>query len=101
MAFQSNRPSRADFSWRSTPIPLIYFPQEPGSAPEPVPFVMTATEVIRFTRIDQTGVKHGERSLEHYRQQGSLRATQIGRELRYLLPNVLDFLDAITELNPH
>jgi hypothetical protein len=87
-------------SWRSTRIPTVYFPRKPGESPEPVPYVLTADEVVRFTRLDETSAEFPERNLAHYRKMGALRGTQIGWNVRYTLPDVLDFVEMLKELNP-
>lgn len=88
-----------------TTIPTLYFPREHGAiapmvAPEPVPFVMTEDELIRFLRLNDTGIKEPSRTLERYRREGWLKATQVGTRLRYQLPDVLKFLETAKEENP-
>ncbi len=77
-------------------VPLMM----PGTTSEPVPYVMTESELIRFLRLDETGVADPSRTIRHYREKGILRATQIGRQLRYSLPNVLEFLELQDKHNP-
>ncbi len=103
MPARTHQPAHRDNSWRNMTIPLIYFPRKPGSMepPEPVPFILTAEDVCRLTRIDETEVKAPEKTLERYRTQGILHGAMIGRELRYLLPDVLDFVETLKTLNPH
>ncbi len=72
----------------------------PGSPSEHVPYVMSEAELIRFLRLDETGVADPKRTIRHYREKGILKATQIGRQLRYSLPNVLKFLELQDEHNP-
>ena len=82
-------------------IPLLYYPQTiRGESPEPVPFVLTDADLIRFLRIDETGVEKPGRTLERYRREGWLKGTQIGICIRYQLPDVLNFLSTARDLNP-
>jgi hypothetical protein len=99
MKRETQRPSYE--SWRSQAVPQVFFPDTADGAGGRVPYVMTSGEVIRFCRLDLTDVKDPELTLRYYREQGVLRGTQIGRELRYLLPDVLDFVEKLSVLNPH
>jgi hypothetical protein len=78
-------------------ISAVYFPAEPMREPEPVPFVMTEQEVVRFLRMQ---IEDPYSSLRRYRNKGLLKATQIGRFTRYTLPDVMEFLDNLKEANP-
>lgn len=81
----------------------IYFPRRPqdGNAPpEPVPYVLTEADLIRLTRLDETDNERPERTLARYRQKGWLRSVQVGPEVRYTLPDALEFLDRLKEENP-
>lgn len=78
----------------------IFLPAKGKAAPLPAPYLLTEAELIRFTRLDETGGERPERTLAYYRKQGSLRAVQVGRELRYTLPDAIDFLEKLKELNP-
>lgn len=83
-------------------INTIYFPRRDGEAgaPEPVPYVLTDKDMIRLTRLDETDNEKPERTLARYRQKGWLRSVQVGPEVRYTLPDALDFLDRLKEENP-
>jgi len=82
-------------------IPTIYFPRRAGDpAPEPVPFVCTAADTIRFLRLDETGVNDPTGTLEYYRAKGLLKGTQVGKCVRFLLPDLIRFLESAQELNP-
>lgn len=81
-------------------VPILYFPRRGNEAPEPVPFLMTEAELIRFLRLDETATENLDATLFRYRKKGLLRATQVGRCLRYRLPDVLAFLENAQELNP-
>ncbi len=58
-----------------------------------VPDLLTEQEVIRFLRLDTDGPKHPEMTLQNYRQQGLLRATKVGKRLRYRKTELLKFLE--------
>jgi len=64
---------------------------------KPVPELLTAEEAITFLRLDIDGPKHPEMTLQHYRQEGLLRATKVGRNLRYLRSELLRFLEEQTK----
>ena len=64
----------------------------------PCPFVMTAEEVIRFCRLE--GLKEPEDVLYQHRKAGRLHGFQIGRNIRYLLPDVMRFLERLVEEKP-
>ena len=70
---------------------VFYFPD----TDKPVPALMTEDEVLRFTRLDETNVKDPGRTLARYREMGLLKACKVGRNLRYRLWDVLDFLERI------
>ena len=70
-----------------------YFPD--GS---PVSDLLTENEAIRFLRLDEGGTKHPETSLAYYRSEGLLRATRVGKRLRYLKSELLSFLDQQTKI---
>lgn len=64
----------------------------------PVPDLLTEQEAIRFLRLDEGETKHPETTLEYYRNEGRLRATKVGKRLRYLKSELLNFLDFQTQL---
>ena len=61
------------------------------------PTVLTETEAIRFLRIQD--YKNPHLTLRHYREQGKLKATRIGRKLFYTSAELLRFLEAQTGEN--
>ena len=65
-----------------------------GDGIRPVPEVMTEEEVIRMLRLDEA--KNPRQTLQYYRERGLLRATRIGRWLRYTRTEVLRFLERQT-----
>lgn len=76
--------------------PLCYFP---GTS-IPVPFVCTEAEAIRVLRLDETAVGDPGRTLRYYREQGHLKAVQVGRSRRYTLPSLLALVERLQEVNP-
>ncbi len=74
----------------------IYMPMPDGRT-QPAPHVLTGDEVIRIMRIESNDP---ERTLQRYRTSGLLKSTQVGKHLRYLLPDVLRALENIQEANP-
>ena len=66
--------------------------------PRPCPFVMTADGVVQFCRLD--GLKDPEDVLYQHRKAGRLNAFQLGRNIRYLLPDVMDFVQKLVEEKP-
>ena len=70
----------------------VYFPG--GS---PVPVLLTESEAIILLRLDINGPKHPEKTLQHYRQEGILRPTRVGKHLRYTKSELLRFLEEQTE----
>jgi hypothetical protein len=63
----------------------------------PVPELLTEQESIKFLRLDIDGPKHPEVTLQHYRQEGLLRPTRVGKKLRYLKSELLKFLEEQTK----
>ncbi len=55
----------------------------PGDSPQPCPELLTEAEAIRYLRLDEDGPAKPTLTLRYYREKGSLRATRIGRKLRY------------------
>jgi hypothetical protein len=62
-----------------------------------VPDLLTEQEAIRYLRLDTNGPKHPEITLQHYRQEGLLRPTRVGKHLRYTKSELLRFLEEQTE----
>ena len=63
----------------------------------PVPELMTEDELIRFLRLDVDGPANPSQTLQYYRDKGFLRATRVGKRLRYQRKEALAFLDQLTE----
>jgi len=62
-----------------------------------VPDLLTEEEAVRFLRLDVDGPKHPRMTLQHYRSEGLLRATRVGKRLRYLRSELLRFLAVATQ----
>jgi hypothetical protein len=62
---------------------LILMPILPGDPPQPCPELLTEEEAIRYLRLDTDGPAKPALTLRHYREKGLLRATRVGRKLRY------------------
>lgn len=58
----------------------------------PVPDLLTEEDAIRFLRLDDGTTKHPATTLEYYRSEGLLRGTRVGKRLRYLKSELLNFL---------
>ena len=69
----------------------------PGSKGQPCPDLLTEEEAIRLLRLDIDGPRHPQKTLRYYREQGLLKATRIGKRLRYQRKELLSFLDRLTE----
>ena len=77
----------------SLTVPTAYMPD--GT---PAPYVMTAEEAIRFLRIDTNGTKHPEATLQHYINEGLLYPITIGKCRKYPLPELLRFINELSQL---
>ena len=69
----------------------------PNGQDRPCPELLTEDEAIRFLRLDVDGPSDPARTLRHYREKGLLKATQVGKRLRYQHKELLKFLDLLTE----
>ena len=63
----------------------------------PVPELLTEGETIKFLRLDDGGTKKPTLTLQYYRSEGLLRATKVGKRLRYLKSELLRFLNELTQ----
>ena len=61
-----------------------------------VPDLLTEPEAIKYLRLDTDGPKHPELTLQHYRQEGLLKATRVGKRIRYLKSELIKFLELQT-----
>jgi hypothetical protein len=66
----------------------------------PCPELLTEEEAIRFLRLDGIGVEDPANTLRYYRKKGFLRATQVGKCIRYRRIELERLLDRLTEANP-
>ena len=73
-------------------IGTVYFPNG-----KPVPELLTAEEACTLLRLDTNGPKYPKITLQHYRQEGLLRPTRVGKHLRYTKSELLRFLEEQTE----
>ena len=72
----------------------------PGDPPVPCPELLTETEAVRYLRLDEIGTKDAAGALRYYRKKGLLRATQIGKRIRYRRIELERFLERVTDSNP-
>jgi len=75
------------------PISICYMPDN-----TPAPYVLTSEEAIRFLRIDTNGTKHPEATLQHYINEGLLVAITIGKCRKYPLPELVRFIERLSQL---
>lgn len=71
----------------------------PGDPSEACPELLTEEEAIRYLRINETCIKDPSSTLRYYRKKGWLRATQVGRRIRYRRLELERLLDRLTEEN--
>ena len=57
-----------------------------------VPDLLTEEEAVKFLRLDECNSKKPEMTLAYYRSEGLLRGTKVGKRLRYLKSELLNFL---------
>jgi hypothetical protein len=63
----------------------------------PCPELLTEAEAIRYLRLDLEGPSKPSLTLRYYREQGLLRATRVGRRLRYRRVELDRLLELLTE----
>ena len=66
----------------------------------PCPELLTENEAIKFLRLDEVDVDDPASTLRYYRKKGLLRATQVGKCIRYRRIELEKLLDRLTEVNP-
>jgi len=69
-----------------------------GNYIKPCPELLTESEAIQFLRLDVDGPTDPSQTLLYYRQKGLLKATRVGKKLRYQRKELLKFIDKLTEL---
>ena len=62
------------------------------------PYVMTAHDAVRFLRLDTNDTKHPELTLDYYQKEGLLRPVTIGKTRKYPLPELLRFIERLSQL---
>lgn len=69
--------------------------------PQPCPELLTSAEAARYLRLDETSVVDPENALRYYRREWGLKATQVGRNLRYRRIELDRLIAKLTDENPH
>lgn len=67
---------------------------------QPCPEVLTEDEAVRYLRLDLIDVKDPGDTLRYYRKCGLMRATQLGKAIRYRRSELDRFLEQQTQDNP-
>ena len=94
-----------DRKWPERPVTLsslmlpVVLPDGSGGF-TPCPELLTEEEAIRFLRLDAIAVEDPASTLRYYRKKGLLRATQVGKCIRYRRVELERLLDRLTEANP-
>ena len=73
-------------------ITTIYFPNG-----NPVPEVLTESDLISLLRLDEDGPKDPTLTINYYRDKGLLRGIRIGKRIRYTKQEILHFLEKQTD----
>ena len=60
--------------------------------------MILSPEAIKFLRLDEDGPKNPSLTLHYYRDKDHLKATRVGKKLRYKRTELLRFLDTVTDL---
>lgn len=81
-----------------TTLTTIFLPSTSDRPAEPAPFLLTEEETVRLLRLDAIADPYS--ALKRYRDKGWLKATQMGRHVRFQLPDVLKCLETAREENP-
>jgi hypothetical protein len=63
---------------------------------KPAPELLTEQEAIQFLRLDVDGPAHPEMTLDYYRREGLLKATRVGKRIRYTKSELMVLLDQLT-----
>ena len=72
----------------------------PGNPPEPCPELLTEKEAVRYLRLDEIDIEEPANTLRYYRKKGLLRATQVGKCIRYRRIELDCLLEKLTDVNP-
>ena len=79
---------------------FIFHPILPGDPPQSCPELLTETEAVRYLRLDGIKTNDPALTLRYYRQKGLLRATQVGKSIRYRRIELDRLLEKLTDSNP-
>lgn len=71
----------------------VYLPAQGERPAEPAPYVMTGDDVMRLLQLDKGSERATYMTLRRARETGKLKATRVGAEVRYILPDVLRWLE--------
>lgn len=75
----------------------VFMPATADRPAEPAPYVMTEADLVRLLQMKSS---RPYLALLRYRKLGWLKAIQVGNGIRYLLPDVLKFLETAKTENP-
>lgn len=64
---------------------------------KPAPYAMTAQQVMELWQVESA---NPEKTLDYYRGKGLLRGVQLSRSVRFLLPDVVQFMQEQREAVP-
>ena len=78
----------------------IAIPILPGKPSVPCPELLTEEEAIRYLRLDEINIEEPANTLRYYRKKGLLRATQVGKCIRYRRVELDQLLEKLTDVNP-
>jgi len=79
-------------------VPVVLPDGHGGFAP--CPELLTEEEAIRYLRLDGINVENPASTLRYYRKRGLLRATQVGKCIRYRRIELERLLERLTQDNP-
>jgi len=79
---------------------LFGLPILPGDPWQPCPELLTEDEAVRYLRLDQIDTDDPAGALRYYRKRGLLRATQVGKCIRYRRVELDRLLERLTDTNP-
>lgn len=65
----------------------------------PCPELLTEDEAIRYLRLDILGPAKPENTLRYYREKKKLKATKIGKKLRYSRKALNDFIEKMSNFS--
>ena len=77
-------------------INVMILPSPTGQF-QPCPELLTEQEAVWFLRLDVDGPENPGKTLAYYRNKKLLRATRVGRKLRYRRVELLKLLEKLTE----